>query len=382
MAPERVSQEGKLMESSVPNGSSDQVVLILGATGTVGRLIAEQAVRSGHRVVLGGRRPERLEQLAGQLGTTPARSPLATVVVDTGGREGLDRAIASANVVVNTVGPFTRTASRVIDSCLAAGVHYVDLANELGALRSTLARDAEARARGCTVVTGAGYGVAASECLVMLLADQVESAIESVIVASYPNTAFDTPALRATVVEVIREGAVSYRGGRLHTAPLGSEIRAIPFADGHRRAVSISNGELEAARRAAQAPNATAYTTEVPTGPLAVALLRGLGLLARREGGRRKLAALVSHGGVRARSSDSSVSRAWARVETSDGSAAEAEVALGEGYQVAAAVAAEITRRICTTPTPGAWTAGLLCGSGLLDVIGGRTISKLLPHQQ
>ncbi|MGI3783807.1 MAG: hypothetical protein ACRYG2_23825, partial [Janthinobacterium lividum] len=76
---------------------------------------------------------------------------------------------ARPTVVVNTIGPFTRTTPPVVDACLAAGSDYVDLANDLAAVPALLARGAEAARAGRTLVTGAGFGVTATESVVAWL---------------------------------------------------------------------------------------------------------------------------------------------------------------------------------------------------------------------
>ena len=100
-------------------------------------------------------------KIENQDGTGQAR----TAIVDVGDPETLDPVIAGVDVVLNTVGPFTRLAEPVIAACLRARTAYVDLANELAAVQSLLGRDAEARRQGVALVTGAGFGVVATETL-------------------------------------------------------------------------------------------------------------------------------------------------------------------------------------------------------------------------
>ena len=69
----------------------------------------------------------------------------------------LAEAITDVGVVLSTIGPFARQAGPVIDACLAAGVSYVDIANEWAAVRGLLDRDEQARAHAVTLVTGAGF---------------------------------------------------------------------------------------------------------------------------------------------------------------------------------------------------------------------------------
>jgi len=43
----------------------------------------------------------------------------------------LTAALADADLVLNAAGPFLHTAAPLAEACLAAGVHYLDIGNEL-----------------------------------------------------------------------------------------------------------------------------------------------------------------------------------------------------------------------------------------------------------
>src|SRR3954451_19481404 len=100
-------------------------VLVLGATGTLGRLIAREAGRRDAHVVLAGRHADALVELAASLPSGRKRAGLVGLSVPA----TLDAALAGVDVVVNTVGPFTRLAEPVIAACLRSSTSYVDLAN-------------------------------------------------------------------------------------------------------------------------------------------------------------------------------------------------------------------------------------------------------------
>src|SRR5262245_58811552 len=119
-------------------------VMLLGAAGHSGQLIAEELIARRLSVRLAGRRRGPLEDLAARLASNGRTTQVHTV--DAGNATSLTEAIADVRVVLSTVGPFTRQAGPVIDACLAAGVSYVDIANEWPAVRGLLDRDEQARA--------------------------------------------------------------------------------------------------------------------------------------------------------------------------------------------------------------------------------------------
>src|SRR5215469_14696659 len=133
-------------ETSVVS-DGDQVtsdVLLLGASGNRGRLIAAEVAARGLSVRLAGRRRGPLEDLARALAADGATTDVRAV--DVSDAASLAGAIAGTGAVLSTIGPFARQAGPVIDACLAAGLPYVDIANEWPAVRGLLDRDAQARA--------------------------------------------------------------------------------------------------------------------------------------------------------------------------------------------------------------------------------------------
>jgi len=125
-------------------------VVILGGYGNFGKRIAAALARSDVPVVVAGRNGERAGTLAADLGNSATG-----VAVDIG--VGLPAALAdlAPSVVVNTVGPFQTANYRVAEACVAAGVHYVDLADGRTFVTGIGQLDGAARAAGVAVISGA-----------------------------------------------------------------------------------------------------------------------------------------------------------------------------------------------------------------------------------
>ena len=123
--------------------------LIYGANGYTGTLIARRAAARGVPAILGGRQADAVNALAAELGRT-AR----VFAVDD--PAAVATALAGIAVVLNCAGPFSRTAAPLVDACLRARAHYLDITGELAVLESLAARDAEARAAGVTLLPGRG----------------------------------------------------------------------------------------------------------------------------------------------------------------------------------------------------------------------------------
>src|SRR4051812_41021680 len=108
-------------------------IWVLGATGRTGQAIARRLHERGAEVVLCGRDQGRLDRVA-------AGMPGVPTLTNADVRKG-------PAVVVNTVGPFTRTAAEVARSC-PPGTHYLDMSNELAAAQAILDLDRHATAAG------------------------------------------------------------------------------------------------------------------------------------------------------------------------------------------------------------------------------------------
>src|SRR5262249_35206158 len=105
-------------------GRSGLTVAIVGASGGVGRVVAESlaaAERATPALLLGGRDLAPAQALATELGG--GAQAAACDVFDTASLAGF---CERADVVVNCAGPYTRVLDRVARAAHAAGAHYVD----------------------------------------------------------------------------------------------------------------------------------------------------------------------------------------------------------------------------------------------------------------
>ncbi|MEI6622146.1 MAG: saccharopine dehydrogenase NADP-binding domain-containing protein [Actinomycetes bacterium] len=110
----------------------DLDIVVFGATGFVGRLLAEYLAAhspAGTRIALAGRSRERLESVRDQLG--PAASGWPIKVADAGSRRSMSELANSTRVVATTVGPYAKFGMPLVGACAKAGTHYADLTGEV-----------------------------------------------------------------------------------------------------------------------------------------------------------------------------------------------------------------------------------------------------------
>jgi short subunit dehydrogenase-like uncharacterized protein len=113
-------------------------IVLYGATGFVGKLTAEYLARAGTgaRIALAGRSTERLLAVREGLGESAQSWPV--LVADAGSPSTLDEMAARTQVVVTTVGPYTRYGLPLVAACAAAGTDYADLTGEAMFIRETI----------------------------------------------------------------------------------------------------------------------------------------------------------------------------------------------------------------------------------------------------
>jgi hypothetical protein len=109
---------------STGEGSSGVTVAIVGASGGVGRVVAESlaaAERATPALLLGGRELAPAQALASELG-----GGARAAACDVFDAASLAAFCEGADVVANCAGPYTRVLDRVARAAHAAGAHYVD----------------------------------------------------------------------------------------------------------------------------------------------------------------------------------------------------------------------------------------------------------------
>ncbi|MBD8879145.1 saccharopine dehydrogenase NADP-binding domain-containing protein [Rhodanobacter sp. 7MK24] len=125
-------------------------IAVYGAYGHTGRFVVTELLRRGFVPVACGRDAAALEALA-----TATGAEVHTASADDAA--ALDAAFAGTAAVLHCAGPFLDTAKPVLDAALRARIHYLDVAAEQRSVADTLARDAEARAAGVTVVPAMAF---------------------------------------------------------------------------------------------------------------------------------------------------------------------------------------------------------------------------------
>src|SRR3954453_14308462 len=127
-------------------------IVVFGATGYTGDLTARAVVARRAGPVLAARNEARVRALAAELGD------LEWALADVERPESVRALVERGEVLVWTVGPFTRWGEPAVEAAVAAGAHYLDSTGEGAFIREVFERHgAGAQAAGCGLLTAFGY---------------------------------------------------------------------------------------------------------------------------------------------------------------------------------------------------------------------------------
>lgn len=353
--------------------SSVPTWLLYGASGYTGRLIAEEAVRRGHRPVLAGRSREKLEPLASALG-------LEVRVASLEDPAALAAALKGLPLVLHAAGPFIHTSEPMIRACLAAGAHYLDITGEVPVFENTFRHDEEAKARHVTLMSGVGFDVVPTDCLARYVAEKVPGATElDIAIAAVSQASAGTT--KSSLLQ-LQEGGKVRRNGVLQPYPMGQGARRQRFLDKERTVLPIPWGDLATAWRTTSIPNITTFMA-FPTSQ-ARSMRWGVPVLRQVLKVRPVRDALLKAVESRVKGPDEQArrtgrSQVWAQARAGDGRQAQAWLEVAEGYHFTALSSVRAIESLLAHPRPGAWTpAGVFGADFVLGIEGSRREDSLL----
>ena len=142
------------------NSSSKYDIVVYGATGFTGQLVAEYLAahyRDDKQLkwAMAGRSLDKLKAVREAIGAS-ADTPL--IAADSGDVASLKAMIAQTRLVISTVGPYQLYGADLLAACAASGTDYVDLCGEPVWMRQMIdAHQANAQQSGARIVFSCGF---------------------------------------------------------------------------------------------------------------------------------------------------------------------------------------------------------------------------------
>lgn len=149
-------------------------LVLFGATGFTGRLVAEYLTRkaagTGLRWAIAGRTREKLERVRAELVAIDAAAAEIAIVVGDAHDEAAMTALArETTAVCTTVGPYLEHGAALVAACAAAGTAYCDLTGETPFIRQSIDRHhAQAQETGARIVHACGFDSVPSDLGVLV----------------------------------------------------------------------------------------------------------------------------------------------------------------------------------------------------------------------
>jgi len=255
-------------------------LLLYGAYGYTGELIAREAVDRDMDVIVAGRNGTKTRGVGIQLGTESRVFPAEDAADNLGG----------VDAALNCAGPFVETYEPFVEACLESGTHYLDITGEFPVFEALAERDREAEKAGVCLLPGAGFDVVPTDCLAGHLHDRLQG-------ATHLRLGFEAPTsvsggTVASAIEHASAGGKVRRDGVIEEVPLGGESRTIDFGNGPKNAVRIPWGDVSTAYYTTGIENVEVYTAMPERAARAMELSQPVSTLLSVEPAKRGLQAL------------------------------------------------------------------------------------------
>ena len=165
-------------------------ILVIGGYGAFGARVSKRLVREPNlEVIVAGRRADAAAAYAAELARM-ARSKVSHAVLDAVSAAPEDIGALRASVLINASGPFQAQSYGLARACIGAGCHYIDLADARAFVTGITQLDAEARAAGVSVVSGASSVPGLSSAVIEAHAGELKR-LDAVDIGISPGNSFD-----------------------------------------------------------------------------------------------------------------------------------------------------------------------------------------------
>ncbi len=218
-------------------------IVVFGATGYTGRLVSEALVREGARPVLAARNAKRLDALATELGG------LEMAVADVAQPDTVRGLVSRGDVLVSTVGPFTRWGAAAVQAAVASGAHYLDSTGEPPFIREVFERwGGAAQSAGCGLLTAFGYDFVPGNLAGALALERAGANATSVHVGYFFSGSGGirgaaSGGTLASLAGIMLEPQPVFRDGRVQSERAAARVRS--FTSGGKKLSGVSIGASE-----------------------------------------------------------------------------------------------------------------------------------------
>ncbi len=234
---------------------NDSNWLIYGANGYTGELIAREAVRQGLKPTLAGRNKAKVEALAQELGLDYKAFGLDNV-------DAISEQLQGFKLVMHCAGPFSATSKPMMEACIKAGAHYLDITGEIAVFELAQSLKSQAEKADIVLCPGVGFDVIPTDCVAAALKEALPDATH--LALGFDSRTGFSPGTAKTSTEGMAEGGKIRKNGKITTVPLAHYVRTFDFGDGKKSAMSVPWGDVSTAFYTTGIPNIEVFVPAFP----------------------------------------------------------------------------------------------------------------------
>jgi short subunit dehydrogenase-like uncharacterized protein len=339
--------------------------LLYGANGYTGALIAREAVRRGLSLILAGRNANAIATLARELGLAHRVFPVTAPSLE------------NIALVLHCAGPFSATAAPMMDACLRAGAHYLDITGEIEVFERAWARDAQARNAGVVLCPGVGFDVIPTDCVAATLKHALPDARR--LALGFDSRSAISPGTARTAVEALALPGRVRRDGRIIDVPQAWRVRRIDFGDGEKVAMTIAWGDVSTAFHSTGIPDIEVYvpvTNQILQAARLSNRVRWLVGLAPVQTLLKRATGRMAGPAASARARQ--VTYVWGEAENAAGTRRVARIRTANGYDVTVHGSLAVAEFVLQRDGPGGtFTPSMLMGRKLMEQLPGSATIRI-----
>jgi short subunit dehydrogenase-like uncharacterized protein len=227
-------------------------VLLYGANGYTGELIARYANEYNITPVLAGRNKTTISALAERL-QLPFR------IFSLNNANELQQQLLDVMVVIHAAGPFSATATQMAEACIATQTHYIDINGDISVFELIKTYDAAAKKANIMLLPGAGFDVIPTDCTALHLKGQLPDATHLQL-AFISNGGGLSHGTATTMAQRVGEKAVIRVNGKFEKKPLGFKGMWLNTGSQQRFVMSLQWGDISTAYHTTGIPNVEVFT--------------------------------------------------------------------------------------------------------------------------
>jgi short subunit dehydrogenase-like uncharacterized protein len=336
-------------------------ILLYGANGYTGKLIAELAESYGLSPILAGRNEPLIRQLSEQY-----HLPYRIGTLENSA--GIDELLNDITVVIHAAGPFSITAKPMIEACIRNKVHYLDITGEIPVFEMAKKYHTAALEAGIMVMPGTGFDVVPTDCMALSLKEKMPDATH--LELAFTNLGGGlSHGTATTMAQSLGEPGVIRENGKMTRSLIGAKHRLIDFGKGPWMVMSIPWGDISTAFHTTGIPNIITYTGITNSMYRVVRLQVLFNWLLRTKWVRKQALGYINRkpAGPSAEDRKKGVSLVWGEVSNAAGEKQSARLRGPDGYTLTAHSSLIITKKVLDGNfTPGYQTPAGCYGSGLI----------------